>query len=159
MRRVTSESTTRARSRSLGSSRPASTGRRSTCRQAFDVNDEGSIIAWGRDFSALEDERDRLYLLTPVDQCDRPGDVDNDGEVGFPDMALVLAAYGPCTCPWCPEDIDGDGTVGFLDLLAVLSNWGPCDGPPQGLPQSVQDCIQRVGWDPVALAACIEAIP
>jgi hypothetical protein len=125
-------------------------------RQAFDVNDGGVIIAWGHDST---DEEFHLYLLTPVDQCDRPGDVDNNGDVGTPDLLLVLSAWGECTCPWCPEDIDGNGTVGFsYDLLLVLSNWGPCDGEPMGLPKDVEDCIERVGYDPVALAACIAGI-
>jgi hypothetical protein len=125
-------------------------------KQAFDVNDDGLIIAWGQDST---DDEFRLYLLTPVDQCDRPGDVDNNGDVGTADLLLVLSAWGDCTCPWCPEDIDGNGTVGFsYDLLLVLSNWGPCDGEPLGLPKDVEDCIERVGYDPVAHAACIAGI-
>jgi hypothetical protein len=127
-------------------------------RQAFDVNDEGLIVAWGHDSS---DDEFHLYLLTPVDQCDRAGDVDNDGEVGFQDLILVLGFEpwnGSCTCPWCPEDVNDSGTVGFQDLLVVLSNWGPCDGEPLGLPKDLEECIERVGFDPVALAACIAAI-
>jgi len=49
------------------------------------------------------------------------GDVDGDGDVDFPDVLAVLAAWGPCSA--CPEDLDGDGTVGFSDLLEVLANW------------------------------------
>ena len=50
-----------------------------------------------------------------------PADIDGDGIVGFADLILLLAAWGPCS--GCPEDIDGDGRVGFSDLLLVLANW------------------------------------
>jgi probable HAF family extracellular repeat protein len=60
----------------------------------------------------------RIALLEPCTF----GDVDCDGVVGFRDLLLVLAAWGPC--PGCPEDADGDGVVGFGDLLLVLAAWG-----------------------------------
>ncbi|MBT8485311.1 MAG: hypothetical protein KJO43_07010 [Phycisphaerae bacterium] len=53
-----------------------------------------------------------------------PGDLDGCGSVGFPDLLLILAAWGPCD--GCLEDIDMSGDVGFADLLVVLSGWGPC---------------------------------
>lgn len=31
------------------------------------------------------------------------------------------------SCVACPEDLDNSGDVGFPDLLAVLSAWGPCE--------------------------------
>jgi outer membrane protein assembly factor BamB len=61
----------------------------------------------------------RAYRTAPCD-----GDVDGDGVVGFDDLLLVLAEWGPC--PGCPEDIDGDDEVGFPDLLIVLAEWGDC---------------------------------
>jgi len=69
--------------------------------------------------------------------------------------------------------IDLAGTLGLNDHVAV---WPPSSGgsPPtgcsdwgravavtsesMGLPQSVSDCINRVGLDPVALSACVSAI-
>ncbi|MBX3375122.1 MAG: hypothetical protein KF817_14935, partial [Phycisphaeraceae bacterium] len=128
-------------------------------RQAFDINDHGWIIAWG-ERGSQGDDRYRLYLLTPIDDCDRPGDLDEDGEVGFSDLLLLLANWGPCghACAWCPWDLDGNRDVGFSDLLILSSNWGVCGQQAQGLPQSVQDCIARVGYDPVALSACIATI-
>lgn len=50
-----------------------------------------------------------------------PGDVDGDCFVGFPDLLLVLASWGPCVD--CPADLDSNGSVGFEDLLEVLSSW------------------------------------
>ncbi|MBX3373154.1 MAG: hypothetical protein KF817_04910 [Phycisphaeraceae bacterium] len=128
-------------------------------RQAFDVNDHGWIIAWG-ERGSQGDDRYRLYLLTPIDGCDRPGDLDEDGGIGFSDLLLLLANWGPCghACAWCPWDLDGNRDVGFSDLLILSSNWGVCGQQAMGLPQSVQDCIARVGYDPVALAACIATI-
>jgi uncharacterized membrane protein len=49
-------------------------------------------------------------------------DIDGDGVVGFQDLLLILAAWGPCGTP-CPEDLDGDSIVGFPDLLILLSSW------------------------------------
>jgi hypothetical protein len=53
-------------------------------------------------------------------------DIDGTGTVGFGDLIIVLADWGPCPPGECVADVDGDGTVGFLDLLAVLARWGPC---------------------------------
>jgi hypothetical protein len=52
-----------------------------------------------------------------------PADIDGDGVVGFEDLLVVLASWGPCACA---ADIDGDGEVGFPDLLIVLAEWGEC---------------------------------
>jgi polyhydroxybutyrate depolymerase len=53
-----------------------------------------------------------------------PEDLDGDGSVGFQDLLLLLAAWGPCG--GCAEDLDGDGEVGFQDLLLLLAGWGEC---------------------------------
>ena len=53
------------------------------------------------------------------------GDVDGSGDVGFDDVLLILAAWGPCE--GCPEDLDGDDDVDFDDLLIALAGWGPCE--------------------------------
>ena len=52
------------------------------------------------------------------------GDLDGSGDVGFPDILAILAAWGPCS--GCDEDLDASGDVGFPDLLTVLSAYGPC---------------------------------
>jgi len=44
------------------------------------------------------------------------------------------------------------------DGWELLTNWGSCAGESMGPPQSVSDCIARVGLDPVALSACISVI-
>ena len=90
--------------------------------------------------------------------CD--ADINGDQNVDFTDLVQLLAAWGPCPGAGpCDEDINGDGSVGFNDLLAILSNWGPCNSSiAHAAPQSVQDCINRVGYDPEMLSACIEAM-
>jgi probable HAF family extracellular repeat protein len=85
--------------------------------QAWDVNDDGVIVGFG-----LMESGPRAFVLRP-----RPvGDLDGDGVVGFPDLLIVLGAWGPCPPPpdHCPADIDRDGEVGFADLLIVLGKWG-----------------------------------
>jgi hypothetical protein len=53
------------------------------------------------------------------------GDLDCSGEVGFADLSILLAAWGPCPpTGGCPADLDGDGMVAFTDLTALLGNWG-----------------------------------
>lgn len=51
-----------------------------------------------------------------------PADLNGDGIVGFADMLILLAAWGPCP-RICPADLTGDGVVGFDDLLVLLAAW------------------------------------
>ena len=54
-------------------------------------------------------------------------DLDLDRVVGYSDMLIVLANWGPCTgIGCCPGDVNGDGNVDFTDLNLVLASWGPC---------------------------------
>lgn len=67
---------------------------------------------------------DAVYLMTPGP--DGPtGDLDCDDVVGFSDVLLILAEWGPCPDPpaWCAADLDDDGMVGFSDILVVLASW------------------------------------
>lgn len=54
------------------------------------------------------------------------GDVDGDGEIGFPDLLGVLSAWGGCGPPLesCTADLDGDGDVDFVDLTTMLTFLG-----------------------------------
>jgi hypothetical protein len=49
------------------------------------------------------------------------GDLTGDGLVGPADLAILLAAWGPCGA--CDEDLDGNGFVGPSDLALLLANW------------------------------------
>lgn len=52
-------------------------------------------------------------------------DVDQDGNVGASDLAIIFANFGPCKDPAnCPEDINGDGTVDQMDVDLVNEYWG-----------------------------------
>lgn len=51
-------------------------------------------------------------------------DLDGDRCVGASDLAILLAAWGPCTR--CPADLDGNGVVGSPDLAILLASWGGC---------------------------------
>ena len=54
-----------------------------------------------------------------------PEDIDGDGAVGGPDLALLLQAWG--TCPGkCPADVNASGSVDGSDLALLLQSWGAC---------------------------------
>lgn len=65
-----------------------------------------------------------LDLPRPEPACD--GDIDGDGVVGGLDLAMLLAAWGPCGAGACVADLNGSGTVDGLDLAVILSGWGNC---------------------------------
>jgi hypothetical protein len=48
-------------------------------------------------------------------------DLNDDGEIGFADLTVLLGSWGPCDD--CVADIDNDRTVGFDDLVAMLAHW------------------------------------
>lgn len=53
-----------------------------------------------------------------------PADLDDSGAVGFDDLVILLAAWGPCS--GCPADLDLSGAVDFDDLVDLLASWGDC---------------------------------
>ncbi len=54
-----------------------------------------------------------------------PGDLNGDGNVGTPDLLILLGAWGACgDCASCPADLDSDCEVGTGDLLMLLGDWG-----------------------------------
>jgi hypothetical protein len=63
-----------------------------------------------------------LSACVEVSGDSTPGDMNGDGMVGFDDLVMLLAAWGPCGDP-CPADLDGNGAVGFSDLSMLLSAW------------------------------------
>lgn len=81
-----------------------------------------------------------------------PNDIP-DGIVNAEDLLFLLGCWGtPC------GDVDGDNDTDTADLLYLLGTWG-CGNPEHpAVPQSIQDCMQQYGLDPVKLEACIEAM-
>ena len=57
-------------------------------------------------------------LPPPPPPC--PADLNNDGEVGFADLSVILSAWEESDA----GDANGDGQTIFSDLSAVLSAWG-----------------------------------
>ena len=55
-----------------------------------------------------------------------PSDFDEDGVVGGPDLAQLLAAWGNSVPPGTGADLSGDGFISGPDLAQVLANWGAC---------------------------------
>jgi len=53
-----------------------------------------------------------------------PADLNADGAVDSGDLAVMLAAWGPCGAGACGADLDGDGAVSSADLAVLLAAWG-----------------------------------
>ena len=53
-----------------------------------------------------------------------PADLDEDGEVGPDDLAILLGRFGPCRN--CAEDLTGDGIVDEIDVDVLSASWGIC---------------------------------
>ena len=81
----------------------------------------GEATAWISLFKPGTPTRVTFAVPTPA-ACG--ADLDDDDDVGFGDLLLILAAWGPCD--ECPEDLDEDGIVGFTDIVTLLAEWGPC---------------------------------
>jgi len=66
-----------------------------------------------------------------------PADLDGDGVVGSPDLAIVLGTWGaPCADDptQCDADLNGDMEINSGDLAEMLGMWGPCpDGGGGGV--------------------------
>lgn len=62
-----------------------------------------------------------LDLRPSAQPC--PADLDGSGDVGAPDLAAVLSAWGSVGGN---ADLNGDGGVGAQDLAVLLSAWGAC---------------------------------
>lgn len=53
------------------------------------------------------------------------GDLNGDGDVGAPDLAILLGAWGPVGAH--PADFNGDGEVAAWDIGWLLGEWGACN--------------------------------
>jgi len=71
----------------------------------------------------LDAETVSILFNRCLDEPGCPGDLDDDGLVGFTDLVAVLDAWGK---EGGPEDLDRSGAVDFGDVLIVLDSWGPC---------------------------------
>jgi hypothetical protein len=98
-----------------------------------------------------------------VQWCRAPGDERRADHVAFEDpehRTLPLNNWDYCLeGEICWSDIDMHGDVDTADLLSLLgAPWGECGIGGGQIPQTVQDCINRFGFDPVALEACIQGV-
>lgn len=84
----------------------------------------------GADWIGLGSDCSDADLSGKADACEGPplcpGDLDGDGIIGVPDLALLLGAYASCTGNprFLPAaDLDGSGCVDIADLAEELSNY------------------------------------
>ncbi len=87
-----------------------------------DCNDNGFCDS--RDIAEGDSPDDNGNGIPDECESDCPADLDGNGSVGAPDLALLLGNWGPC--PDCPMDLDGNGIVGAPDLAMLLGTWGAC---------------------------------
>jgi hypothetical protein len=136
-------------------------------REAYDINNGTSIPGWGQFptpwivgwglYGTYPSDKHRAFLLSTAKEC--PEDLDFDGDIDTADLLILLGNWGYCLeGEICWADIDMDGDVDTADLLDLLGHWGECGIGGGHIPRNVQDCIDRFGFDPVALEACIQAV-
>ena len=85
--------------------------------------DNGEWKRGGLTYAAGVD--DSVGVLNPP--CDGMlclGDIDRDGSVDAPDLAILLSNWGAFGTV---ADLDGDATVGASDITVLLSHWGECE--------------------------------
>ncbi len=59
-----------------------------------------------------------------------PTDVDNSGNTGASDLAVLLGSWGPCapgSASCACLDSNNSGTISAADLAVLLGSWGPCE--------------------------------
>lgn len=80
----------------------------------------------------LEYQRYELYSdESVIPFC--PGDFNQDGHIGTPDMLILLANYGCIGCSPYQGDATLDYNVGSADLNWILANWGEACGDGIGM--------------------------
>ncbi len=84
---------------------------------------EGDRIAFGSEATNLVafDTNGKVDTVWTTMPTPAPEDLDDDGEVGGGDLAILLAAWGSSDY-WA--DLDQDGVVGASDLATLLGAWG-----------------------------------
>ncbi len=66
-----------------------------------------------------------VWVLNTLVGSPCPADLDGDGSVGAPDLAILLGSWGAAGGSG-PADFDSSGDVGAPDLAILLGSWGPC---------------------------------
>jgi len=88
--------------------------------QADSVDPAGNVFGIATDsagnYHAIEWKATQLHRL--------PGDVNDDGTVGFDDLIILARNYGKTNAAWADGDFDGDGKVDFGDLIILARHYG-----------------------------------
>ncbi|MCH8963917.1 MAG: hypothetical protein IIB58_03065 [Planctomycetes bacterium] len=87
-----------------------------------DASQYDCVVTELLDLSCSTSDPATLVVTNPC-----PADMNDDGEVGPVDLAMLLGAWGPCPDEGaCPADLNGDAVVNPIDLATLLGAWGEC---------------------------------
>jgi|GEM_PF-2873239 len=88
----------------------------------------GGITGWVTNSSYTPGCGNFEFDIVLHSTCQCEGDVDNDCDVDWSDLAILLNNYGCSSPDLCYGDLDGDGGIGLTDLAILLGSWGCPDG-------------------------------
>ncbi len=126
----------------------------------FDLDQDG--VTTGQktpDLDLTARVADDVVDMGPYESGNCATDINNDGVVNVTDLISVLGGWGACPGPPdpCPGDTNDDGVVDVIDLVAVILTWGTKCAVDQNPPQSIAECVNKIGDDPIAIFSCIQA--
>ena len=98
---------------------------------AGDCNGDG--ILNGEDLACVTTIADRDFVLGELNTL--PGDLDGDGDVGFPDFLVLSANFGNGGANYAQGNIDLVDTIGFPDFLILSANFGKSPAAAAAVPE------------------------
>jgi len=105
----------------------------------------GSVIAIGNAYNETGNAtEDLVFQFTLADSAEVPGDYDATGDVGLPDLNLVLFNWNSNTVPPGWVNQIPTGLVGLSELNGVLFNWGNTGGGSGGPSGSFTGVVEYV---------------
>ena len=92
----------------------------------FASSQANSIDAAGNVFGIATDSAGNFHAIEwiAMQLHHLPGDVNDDGTVGFDDLIILARNYGKTNAAWTDGDFDGDGKVDFGDLIILARHYG-----------------------------------
>lgn len=108
--------------------------------EIFDCNGDGVTDAG--DLSCVASVADRDTVLGELGTL--PGDLDGNGDVGFPDFLILSSNFGNESGTYAEGNIDLAGGIGFPDFLVLSANFGQT-AAAQAVPEPDAALLWAVG--------------